>query len=128
VSTPQEVLKLLKKIAKQGFVRERDLDEKERELARKLAEHGILEVGYAISPDYVQDIVKICKVPALTLPYRRLRKKVARIALPVAFAAFPAYIATVGLVIGCPSVAALFYTIALGLAYGGYVLALKFFK
>ncbi len=128
MSVPQDVLKLLRKVAKEGFVRERELSHRERELARKLVEHGILEIGYAISPDYVQDIVKICKIPASALPYRRVGKRIVRFLLPVVFAAFPAYIATVGLVLGYPGVAALFYAIALGLAYGGYVLSLKFFK
>ncbi len=128
MTAPQEVVKVLRKIAQEGFVRERELDEKELQIIKQLVQYGVIEVGYTISPDYVDEIAKICKVPVISIPYRRTSRKVLRYLVPLALAAFPAYIGTVGLMMGYPMVALLFYAVAGALVYIGNLLSLKLIR
>ncbi len=124
----EKAVKLLRKILEKGQISVEELSEEELQILQQLEREGVVKKCYTISPEYINDIVKICKPRVIVLREskgRKLIRNMLKIAIPLAISALPIYLAIYSAVIGYTSVFIFFMIVSALCMYGGLLLSKK---
>ncbi len=124
----RDVLKLLRKVVERGYVLEEELSQEEREIARKLVEKGVLKIGYTVSPEYVEDIVQLCKPRVVSIGRQRRLTRALQILLTIGTGSPLLYFGIYGLMLGYVDVAAFFILMSALVMYGASYISKKVIK
>ncbi len=124
----RDVLKLLRKVVERGYVLEEELSQEEREIARKLVEKGVLKIGYTVSPEYVEDIVQLCKPRVVSIGRQRRLTRALQILLTIGAGSPLLYFGIYGLMLGYVDVAAFFILMSALVMYGASYISKKIIK
>ncbi len=124
----RDVLKLLRKVVERGYVLEEELSQEEREIARKLVEKGVLKIGYTVAPEYVEDIVQLCKPRVVSIGRQRRLTRALQILLTIGTGSPLLYFGIYGLMLGYVDVAAFFILMSALVMYGASYISKKVIK
>jgi len=126
----EEVVKLLRKIVERGYIPIDELSSDELEIIKQLEKEGVVKKCYTISPEYIQDVVKLCKPRVITVRHggnRNILLKIIKILIPTGFTILPMYLAIESILLGPDylGVAIFFILISAACLYAGSIVSRK---